>query len=434
MRQVRGGKSRSDGDRVRRINEVLRSSSSSEEALIKCGAFFTVKSLATSEDPTLTPLEYLIREREVQEQDLVKEITTHLRHAEWLYRQCGNPESEYSRWQSHVNEGCVLDPDTRGRLLGLISRAQEGYHESHEGEFYREPRSVAQAREDKARMRAWEKDQKEAKKGKKGKKVPAKKTKRSEKAKAGTDEDDASDGTSESISSKESQNDVDALEQPLPPFFDPRPDRIPCANREEKLKALRRLTGHLRRLGSDLSLRKGSLRFLESIKATIDWQAGTDGPLRCAGCNTTNDPNLTFILGLCGHIACSDCLRRRLRGETCVAAGCDSAAEGHHTHCVAEFADQGQPDVKFGSKTDAVLQWIMNTPEEDQVLLFVQFEDLMDQITTALHALGIKFHAIRNNKSMEAAENLDQFQEETRAGRRRKVILLNPSNESAAGA
>lgn len=68
-------------------------------------------------------------------------------------------------------------------------------------------------------------------------------------------------------------------------------------------------------------------------------------------------------------------------------------------------------------------------PEDDRVLVFVQFPDLMKKVTEAFNHHEIEFLEIRGTASQKS-KNLEKFQNDSNE----RVLLLNVMDESASGA
>lgn len=78
------------------------------------------------------------------------------------------------------------------------------------------------------------------------------------------------------------------------------------------------------------------------------------------------------------------------------------------------------------------MELIKRLPDDDQGVVFVPNEDTMNDIEKTLKANGIKHHAISKAKAY-AAEKIEDFQKNKDAEKRKKVLVLNLNDESAAG-
>lgn len=491
MRISRGGRSKTDGDRVRRINQLLRASKSAEEALLKCAAFFVL------EEPVLIPqvnpekaqtstkassevwsnaqdscevgtsdAEYMseepvsgtegtsnqvasdrqdeaeekekacdlvIRTRKSQYQDLRDEFQTHLRHAVWLSRQCdkppplAKPEAHFKGWKVGMRRNELGDPDGTAEILRLIDDAEQNYSHGDEDEFYREKPTEEEIR--KERLALKKRKAKEAAAKKKAKALKARRRKRKD------DEDDEASASEIEENAGDDAED-DAMDEDLTILTDPRAFKIARGDHTKFVQTLRILTGHLRALAKELISRVRSLRFLETVKKLQLWQSEEHGEaVKCQSCpkhTPVPNPANMRVLGLCGHVSCIRCLTRHDRNGYCLVENCKAPAEEHHIHPAQDFNQKDDQKVRYGAKLDAIIDLIKSIPEDDQVLLFVQFEDLMHSVANALDEQSITHYAIFNSQSRNAGEDMDLFQQDV-SNERKKVLILNPSNESAAG-
>lgn len=494
MRISRGGRSKTDGDRVKRINQLLRASKSAEEALLKCAAFFVLEEpipnskvepkmakpsikdssevwsgaegslesgVADSEDISSKSVsnaeetsdqiasdsqedagnkqkacDLVIRTRKSQYQELSDEFKTHLRHAVWLSRQCATPpqgakpETHFKGWKAGVHRNELGDPDGTAELVRLVGDAENNYSLKNENEFYRDKPTEEEIRREKLALK--KKKEKEAKAKK------AEKARKSKKGKAKVIEETESSASDAEENAGDDAGD-EASDDDSPLLSDPRAFKIAPGDHSKFVQTLRILTGHLRVLSKELISRVRALRFLKTVKKLQLWQSEKRGEaVKCQSClaqsHNQKDPNPANIrvLGLCGHVACMKCLTRQDRNGYCLVKNCKAPAEEHHIHPAQDFNQEDDMKVRYGAKLDAILDLIKRIPEDDQVLLFVQFEDLMHSVARALEEESITHYAIFNSQSKNAGEQMDLFQQDF-SDERRKVLILNPSNESAAG-
>ena len=79
-----------------------------------------------------------------------------------------------------------------------------------------------------------------------------------------------------------------------------------------------------------------------------------------------------------------------------------------------------------------IIDLIRSMPEEEQVLMFVQFDNLMHNIVSAVHAEGIPNYGLTASSGRVVRNMVDDFQ--NRGPTRKKILVLNWANSSAAGA
>ena len=204
---------------------------------------------------------------------------------------------------------------------------------------------------------------------------------------------------------------------------------------EATVPALRDTVAGLHALAGEYVYKKRALRFIQKVS---DEEHRRDGAYLDCGHNV-DDANDVSILVHCGHDIC-----RRCRGSVglrtqCPVTGCDAPMMEYHTLKSTDLGQGGGRDAQsrsyHGKKIDDIVRLIKNDiPSDEQVLLFVQFDDLMEKIAKAFNDHNISHHAIRENlTNSKAADMMENFQEDM-TPKKRKVLLLNCSNESSAGA
>ena len=492
----RRGKARTDNDRIKRLNSLIKASKTAPEALLKQCSIFNIKDSSGRALVVSEACDAIIVEREKQCNQLVQELKKVLRHAVWLNTQIGPPlkkgdgDVHFRSWKDTVASNAFGDRKGTNELMGLIDLAENGYKENHEEQFYRDPptaEELAKEKEDHVRLTKAQaeakieanKNKKSAQKAKTVAKRDAKRVKENAdkakgikpKPKLATDNSNFSeDIASECSDSSDSEDDedkgrdleyeqlatdadgqVNPTKDPYADIYvppkDTRPVKLDRGNRTGLVQALRGLAGHLRGLSSEHVARIRALRFFRAVRCLQIWQfnlqsmnKGPSSPSApiCSGCTkAATVPSQFFVLGICGHYACQDCLEIEDRAGGCVAKiedKCLAPAEDHHVHSAADLGVDEVVRSKYGSKLDAIINLIKkHIPKKDQVLLFVQFDDLMQQISRVLKAENIRHYALREKAGTGAAKKMQNFQANGGIGRK-KVLLLNSSDVTAAGA
>ena len=465
----RGGKGRKDSDRVKRLKDLMRSSKTVEEAMLKRCSFFTLEDSSGRKIASSKSSDFITNERQKQYDGLREELIMGLRHAIWLEHHLAGPEAtehgdtHFRKWETNVLNNGFGDDEGTKKLVGMIEDARNNYDSNNEEQFYRDPPTAEQLSNEKKEYRqqlANEKQRKkavaEAKKAKKMAKQEAKKADQP-KRKGKQAEDSAMDS---SDSEDEQDEEPEELAQDAEGQIDPsktkssdgdyvpprdlRAIKLAPHDKSGILHALRVLAGHLRSLSLELVARIRALRFFKAVCDLQRWQCGLrdKGDVlpapSCLGCgHQAGHPGEIFVLGICGHLACKTCLEVNVRAGACVAKKkeqrCGAAALPHHIHSAIDLGVEESCTGKYGSKLDAIITLIKKIPAFEQVLLFVQFDDLMDQIATALRAEKITFYALTEKHRKWASTMMNKFQEDLGEGRK-KVLMLNSSNETAAGA
>ncbi|KAJ6028070.1 C-5 cytosine methyltransferase [Penicillium herquei] len=173
----------------------------------------------------------------------------------------------------------------------------------------------------------------------------------------------------------------------------------------------------------------------------------------CSRCTAglTNFNDIT-ILSSCGHVLCKTCLAKcdahdeaeesdqeddepseatanNLGFSTCSVRGCTGTAK------LACRLDGISLDsdfmIKQSRKLTALLELLHSIPDDEQVILFVQFDDIMTMVNRALEFSGIEFRAIRSGR----LTGLNDFIKGSKdpSARPVKVLILPLRREMAAG-
>lgn len=202
---------------------------------------------------------------------------------------------------------------------------------------------------------------------------------------------------------------------------------------EATIPALRDTVASLHALVGEYVYKKRALRFIQKISYKKDRRNGAH--LDCG--HDIDDANDVSILVHCGHDIC-----RRCRGSVglrtqCPVTGCDAPMMEYHTLKSTDLSQDRDAQTRshYGKKIDDIVRLVENDiPSGEQALLFVQFDDLMEKIAKAFKDHSVSHYAIRENLSNnKAADMMENFQEDM-TSKKRKVLLLNCSNESSAGA
>lgn len=360
-----GGKAEINNDRARRSNELLRTSKSPEEALLKCSSHAHLPALQSG-DSALLASDVITQAREEQYKSLCKELKDELDVAAWLMQRCTTPDTHYTSWKGHVRDPGLGDPTATQELVKMIG--------------------IAEAR---------------------GMEL---------------------DGVDSSRPNPKSRAKKVVFKEP-----EKGPGKKIC----EKVRELRNLAGHLRGLSDELVSRARALRFAKTVRRVQPWQSeGMAAPV-CSYCHCkASAPEKITVLGLCGHLVCDDCLASTVSGRDCVVTGCRADVLDYHKIKACELGHRDQTVTSatfYGKKLVEIIQLIKDLPANDQVLLFVQFDDLMETISSALCDHGLTHYALTEKASKHAPKMMEKFQSNT-SETKRKVMLLNSGNESAAGA
>ncbi|KAF8574267.1 hypothetical protein K439DRAFT_1665489 [Ramaria rubella] len=194
----------------------------------------------------------------------------------------------------------------------------------------------------------------------------------------------------------------------------------------------------LRKLTKELVGRVRSLRYFTVVRDLQKQQQDEIPSVHCPGCGRESLPVAEIgVLSSCGHMGCLTCVIACAEQEECVyhASGdCKAAARVLN---IVKAETLGVDDAirdghgkHFGRKLEMVVELIKeHIPQEERVLIFVQFPDLMKKVNEALTAKKIKFLEIKGTATVKS-KNLETFQ----SSDSQRVLLLNVMDESASGA
>jgi len=201
--------------------------------------------------------------------------------------------------------------------------------------------------------------------------------------------------------------------------------------------ALRVASNEIRRLIVFWRDARRRLKYVVRARRLQEWNASTSTPPVCEGCDQViNSPETITVSGNCGHFVCRACLEKQDSSEKCVIIDCDAPAQSHYLHSAATLAADDNGGLRYGTKVDAIVELIESLDADEQVLIFVQFEDLGTPIENALEAAGITFYSLLQPTDAARIREILAFQDNPTpadAGFRR-VLVLNSSTQSSAGA
>ncbi|KAJ3136566.1 hypothetical protein HK100_001549 [Physocladia obscura] len=149
------------------------------------------------------------------------------------------------------------------------------------------------------------------------------------------------------------------------------------------------------------------------------------------------------ILSCCGHMGCLSCIVRSSTNQKCLQKGCNIVVHDKSIVPTTIFGDlelsrestASATSGKFGAKLLSLIRIIQEKvlPNDEKVLVFVQFDDLMEKVGEALDYYGIAHLEIKGS-SAQKSKSLDIFQTPGKGKSVAPVLLLNVGDESAAGA
>jgi len=217
-------------------------------------------------------------------------------------------------------------------------------------------------------------------------------------------------------------------------------------SKNDKAWELREHTHQLIALQKELVGRVRSLRFFQSVRDLQ--QALVKDKVNCQVCLKAVVKSESGVLSTCGHFGCLKCLKENAHKQACGVIGCNCAqrstsvvtAMSLGTEAAAASSEQKKTKSgsvsligKHGSKLIDLVNHINNIPSEERILVFVQFTDLMAQVSTVLNDAGIKTLKLKGSVHQQTGA-LDEFQQEYMRKGSARVLLLLGRDESASGA
>lgn len=455
MRIVLRGKSRRDNDRLRRYNDLLKDCKTAVQCLLKALAYFELEETRAIEhavledamdldddapDSLFGACQTLITIRERQMSALVEELEYELLHAAWLGQQCARAtESElrgthYREWKSTMKRTGLRDPEATSDIRRYLEEALGNLDDDTEEIYYRDlptqeeldKEKAAATKRKKAEKAKRTADRRAAKaSGDPRKRKASKKTKEDSEESSGSDNEDNQADDVEPNPREEDDEDED----PDPP--DSKPNKIDRDDFEKFASVSREITGHLRSLVSEFTSRTRSLRFARGAQELCLWSKDLGGLPQCASCGRFVRHKDSISINIrCGHLTCKYCIQETGL-SICAVDGCGEGTESYRMKKAADLVGAG-PTPRNGSRMGNIVELIKSLPKDEQVLLFIQFDDLMLKTAMGLEAAGISNHALHKKAGPQLVHMMNDFQD-NQGDDKKKVMLLNPGDETASG-
>lgn len=414
-------RAKADNDRDRRQQEALGESKTAEEALIKRCSHFDLDLSRQDEENAVQACDVIVEDRKRQLHSCREDIRRSLKDALIRYKEIGANEWQ-DKGRSNTNdkrarnmfmefvEQCrsvgVGDPDANHDIVVLLDEMMAG----------KKPFKVVYSDGTVADPKISEA----------APPIP-KKAKRKAKGKKADSDDEILDDDDDKPKKAKGKNVVEEKPWPLDTF--------------EKIEQLKNKVIYLRSLvRKELAGRHRSLRYFTVVrdlqKSSIK-KSQSPNTIDCPGCGKTiTEQSDIAVLSSCGHQGCYDCLEKAARMTKCLTEGCAAATRAL---AVVRADTLGTEDKKdgigrhHGKKLEKIVELISNKiPEEDKILLFVQFPDLMVKVAKLLEESGIKYLTVEGggNKRSKAVEDFQNS--EGKEGI--KLMLLNVTAESSSGA
>ncbi|KAJ5933706.1 C-5 cytosine methyltransferase [Penicillium verhagenii] len=135
---------------------------------------------------------------------------------------------------------------------------------------------------------------------------------------------------------------------------------------------------------------KREIRFNESM---ISMQS--ENVPECSSCHSTPDSAYSLcVLQSCGHIFCTPCMANAISSGTCGIEGCDASAA--HTKWVRGQELDSSTIISESSKLMRFIELIRETPDDEQVIAFAQYAEIITLVARALELAKIPHRVARN--------------------------------------
>ncbi|KAL4878957.1 hypothetical protein BJY04DRAFT_229492 [Aspergillus karnatakaensis] len=431
-RQLRraGARGRFSSDQAERLDEIIKSSSSPEQALIKrCTSLALQDRWGEDGTPEIVTCESLMAIRGQQLEDLKDDLKNKLKLAAWVYLACGKNHEKFEKFVQSVFRHDFGDMSVTGVVGELLKTAIDSSKKTDWKPFFTSGTAEDDVKDEEEDDAEDEDEGGEA-----------------ENERSDEDEDFTPPSTSKFKSKSKSKSNP-------PPTFNTKDSTLPLPLKPTSLTEfepiLREITTTIRNLIVEWVLRTRALRFLNAVQNVQNTQSTPS----CDNCSSTpSQLSKLNILGSCGHALCSTCSQNVPEKEECTVTGCRGSGKRFNVINALTLGDnrysngdsngkEPDPDQEQqsaqttfgGTKLDALIS-ILTTqiPTTERALLFIQYPDLMTVASNALHLAGIKHVMISSSGgNSKSTKKVEQFQKGGFG--ENKVLLLNLGSEMAAG-
>ncbi|GAA5977088.1 hypothetical protein JCM11641_001296 [Rhodosporidiobolus odoratus] len=174
---------------------------------------------------------------------------------------------------------------------------------------------------------------------------------------------------------------------------------------------------HLRTLCKELVGRTRSKRYFDAVQVVLTGDRAEEGEGH-------------VILSCCGHQGLEQEVRKMAQTNKCIVPSCGATVNAHN---ILSGNDLGSDRTSghFGYKLETLVTLIKETPLDERVLVFVQFDDLYAKVQECLEDYGIDTMVLKGS-AKQKSELLQQFQDPNSDDT--KVLLLLATDQSASGA
>ena len=141
-----------------------------------------------------------------------------------------------------------------------------------------------------------------------------------------------------------------------------------------------------------------------------------------------DDEEELAVLSCCGHFGPAAAVKAAVHRGKCIDDSCGAQVFAENV-LTGEALGTDRSSGHYGYKLETLVTLIKQTPKDDRVLVFVQFEDLFDKVHEALARYEIRTEILQGT-AIAQAKTLTSFQQKKGA----KVLLLKATDSSSSGA
>lgn len=141
-----------------------------------------------------------------------------------------------------------------------------------------------------------------------------------------------------------------------------------------------------------------------------------------------DDEEELAVLSCCGHFGPAAAVKAAVHRGKCIDDSCGAQVFIENV-LTGEALGTDRSSGHYGYKLETLVTLIKQTPKDDRVLVFVQFDDLFDKVHEALARYEIRTEILQGTATAQA-RTLTSFQQKKGA----KVLLLKATDSSSSGA
>ncbi|PLB48961.1 hypothetical protein P170DRAFT_464536 [Aspergillus steynii IBT 23096] len=372
-----GSRSKHGSKREKRLDDLIRGSSTAMEALLKRCTTFALSHQWKNGKPEDTTCKSLIETRQKHIEAAVEVFALEVKLAVWLLERADKNVPNFQKFVDSVGKNDFGDELVKIEARAIIEKAFLEKTDDDWKLFFAEPVQ--------------------------------------KKDKADREKEDEDTGESEEGETKKAKKDE-------PPKLPKKPGK-----KDEFDTVLRRTVTNMRSYIVEWVMRKRALRYLEAVH-----RVQADLEIICDKCQdrilTASEVN---ILSSCGHVICSICTSSFVN-EECVVTGCHGELTINNLQKGSMFGCSGEDrSARYGgSKLDKMVEILQAMPRDDKALIFIQYEEIRKVASMALDLAKIKHTAIIDEDT-SSIKKLEGYL--TKGWGESRVLILMLGNEMSAG-